>query len=727
MPTKPSRRSPHRGLCSGPRWLRRGLALGLALLTTTALSQTPASSPASTPAGADAPATPTRSAAITSHPPSSKQVREAEDAYLEGAKEIEHKDLAAAQKSFARAVQLNPNSRDYALALAVTREHRLTELVQSAAKARLLGNTARADALLEQARAIDPDNAIVAQHFNRIVHTHPEPVLPLSNPVVASLGGPIDLAPTKGTRDIHLKLYSKDLIRSVYADFGIKVAFDPSVTDRGPLRVDVDQVTFAGAERILHDLTHTIAVPVQPTSALIAADTEENRSRLLPQYEETVYMPGLTQEQMTEMANLARNIFDLKSITASSSTDTIVLRGDRENLKVLNATYDNMLGGGSDVLLDVNLYEIDRTNTRNIGFQLPSSAGIFSVAAEAAQLVSANQSLIDQAIASGLIKLTGNSFTDLITEVGFLIASGTVSVTQYTNLLGIFGNGLSLAGLYVGSGASFNLLLNSGDTRILDAVQLRSGDKQLATFRAGSRYPIITSTYTSGISSSLASSVSGLNIGGTSVSSLLSQYLGTSSVTIPQVQFEDLGLTLAATPQVLHDHSVLLKLDLKIESLGGTALNGIPILNNRELTSTVTIPAGQSALLASEVSSSETRDVQGIPGLSELPGFTGTTNSNVEKDTGELLITITPHIVRENTLRIAARPLLVPHSKSTNGAQFELPLPAAPETSPVPAPRAPPQPPARTLQPPSTLPETAPAETSPTPAPTEPPESPQTP
>lgn len=695
MSTTPTRRSHHRGLVR----LRLITALGLIpLVPSVGLAQSSAGSPASVPAGADLPSSARPAREQTARPAhvSSRQAREADDAYLQGAKEVARKDLVAAEKSFRRAIQLNPQDRDYALALAVTREHRLTELVQSAAKARLLGDTARAEALLEQARAIDPDNAVVAQHFGVIVPPPPAP--PEAHTVAASLAGAIELTPAPGRRDLHLRGSEQEILRSVYGLFGISVTFDPSVNSYKPIRLDVDNVSFAGAARIVADLTHTFAVPLQPRSVLIAEDTQMNRNRLMPQLEETVYMPGLQAEQMTEMANLARTVFNLSSVTASSSTDTIVLRGDPRTLGVLNATYDGMLGGGSDVLLDIRLYEIDRTHTNNIGLQLPSSAGAFSVAAEANQIVSANQSLVDQAIASGLIKLTGNSLTDLITEVGFLIASGAVSVAQYTNLLGLFGNGLSLAGLYVGSGATFNLLLNSSDLRILDAVQLRAGDKQDATFRAGSRYPIITSTYSAGVSSSLASAVSGLNINGTSVSSLLSQYLGSSSVTVPQVQFEDLGLTLKATPQIQHDGSVQLKLDLKIESLGAASLNSIPELNNRELTSTVTIPGGASALLASEVSSSETRDVQGLPGLGELPGFQQATADNTtDKNTGELLISITPHIVRNNYIRVASRPLLVPHVSTTGADQFYEPPPEVPAGPPprpatTPTPETPQQP-----------------------------------
>ena len=632
---------------------------------------------------------------------SAKQAREAEDAYIQGAKEVDHKDLAAAEKSFTRAAQLSPDNRDYALALIVVREHHLDELIHEAAKQRLLGNNERADALLAQARKIDPNNAVIAQHFNAPLFA---PGMPQGATVADTLGGAITLAPKPGKQDVHLRGTPRDVIRSLYSQFGITAVFDSSVNAGSPVRLELDGVTFEQCARLLSEMTHTFAVPMAPRSAIIATDTEEDRRRLQPQVEETFYMPGLQETQMQEMARLARDIFGLTSVTASPATDTIVMRGDPDDLKVLNATYEGMLNGSSDVMLDINLYEIDRTNTRNIGLMLPSSAGIFSVTAEAEQLVSANQTIISQAIASGVIKLSGNSITDLITEVGFLIASGTVSSLQYSNLLGIFGNGLSLAGLYVGSGSTFNLLLNSSDVRMLDAVQLRAGNQEKSTFRAGTRYPIITSTYTTGISSSLASAVSGLNINGTNVGSLLQQYLGTSSVTIPQVQYEDLGLTLDATPVVQRDGTVRIVLNMKLESLGGSSINNIPVLNNRQLSSTITIPAGQTALLASQVTTSETRDIQGIPGLSEIPGFQSTTDDNKQTSSGELLMTITPHVVREGGPRIASRPYLLPYDPRAAAQSFTIEEQLPPPPPPQPATGTQPQngAPQRPISPPGT-------------------------
>jgi type II secretory pathway component GspD/PulD (secretin) len=426
---------------------------------------------------------------------------------------------------------------------------------------------------------------------------------------------------------------------------------------------------------------------VQAHTALLAEDTEDNRKRLKPQVEETIYMPGLQEKQMTEMANLARALFDLTSVTASPTTDTIVLRGDQDNLKILNATYDGLLGGSSDVMLDIKLYEVDRTNTRNIGFQLPSSIGIFSIAQEAQQLVTSNQSLINEAIASGVIKLSGNPLTDLLTEAAFLIGSGAASAAQFSNLLGLVGGGLGLSGVYISSGATLNLLLNASDVRMLDALQVRAGTDQDATFRAGTRYPIVTSTYSYGVQGSVASSVAGLNINGTNVGTLLQQYLGNGAqATVPQIQYEDLGLTVKATPIILRAGTVQLKLDLKLESLGAGTINNIPVLNSRQLTSIATIPVGETALLASEVSSSEMRSVQGLPGLSELPGFQSTTNENKTVSTGELLITITPHIVREGGLRIASRPLLLPYNPNPSTSTF---VPEPPPAPPQPATQTP--------------------------------------
>ncbi|MES2390858.1 MAG: hypothetical protein V4555_04400 [Acidobacteriota bacterium] len=621
--------------------------------------QSPADAPASVPAGvASAKPTPVLK------PISAKQAREADDAYISGARQVIHKDFEAAELSFTRAIQLNPTNPDYISALAVTRQQRVTGLVQQAARAHLQGDNVRSNDLLQQARALDPNNPMVDQHFgpgafNQAIDFSK---LPASD-IASALDGPVHLKPSAAVHSFHQRGNAQDLLRTIYSSYGIKVIFDPSVTDAKTIRLDFDNVNYATATRIIGDMTHTFAVALQPDSALVARDTQENRDRLVPQVEETIYLPGLSADQMTELANVARTVFDVKQVTASATQGDILVRGDEDTLRLLNATYDDMLDGGSDVLLDVRIYEIDKGHTLNLGAQLPGGASLFPLAATAQNLLNANQSIIQQAVAAGAIKLTGNPATDIPLELGLLIAAGVSGASQFTNLLATLGHfdGLPFAGLALTSTSTFNALLSTSDARAIDAVTLRAGNNKDATLRAGTRYPVVTATYSSGVSSSLASSIGGLTANNPGLAALAAQYLNSGASNIPQFQYEDLGITLVATPQILHSGAVSLKIDLKIEALGGGTINSIPILNSRTLKSTVNVPAGQTAMLANVINSNETKSIEGLPGLSELPGFQGTDQDTI-KDSQELLITITPHIVRQGSIHIASRRLDFPNN-----------------------------------------------------------------
>ncbi len=602
------------------------------------------------------PSTQTQTTAIRSAI-SARQSRAADDAYLAGARQLAHNDPAAAERSFAHALELDPGKPEYALSLAIAKEHHASALVQHAAQARLQGNSAEAGRLFAEALALDPDNVIVTQHLNESALRGISAASgPSASDEIAKLGGPIHVQPSPGTHSFHSRGDAQTVLSEIYNAFGVKTSFDASIVGQN-IRFDLDDADFATASRVLLGMTHTFATALDEKSVLLAKDTQENRDRLVPLVEETFYLPGISLEQLNELSNVAKNIFDLKQVFVQAGSDSIVMRGNEDAVKLVNVAFADLLDGGAEVLLQVHIYEFDKAHTRNIGAQLPPSAGVFSIAAEAQQLVNANQSLIQQAIAAGFLVLSGSPLNMLEQQLGFLVASGIVNVAQVTNLLGIFGGGLTLGGLFLGSGSSFNLLLNSSDIRLLDDVQMRVSDNQTGIFRIGTRYPIVTATFASNVSSSLASALSGVRIGGTSAAALLAQFAGGSTATIPQVQYEDLGLTLKATPQALKSGQVHVRIDLKIEALGAGSLNGIPVLNNRQLTSDITIPLGGTALLASEVSGLEQHSIEGLPGLSEIPGFQGT-DRIVEKDTGELVITITPRIVRKRSSIIASRRLI---------------------------------------------------------------------
>jgi Flp pilus assembly secretin CpaC len=396
-------------------------------------------------------------------------------------------------------------------------------------------------------------------------------------------------------------------------------------------------------------MTNVIAVPVDETSLLIARNLPANRLLMERQVEETIYLPGFTQEQVNDMANVARNIFEVRQATTQAASASIVVRAPQAVLDTLNRVIEGLIDAPGEVMVEVKLYEVVNTHMVNAGANIPTAAGIYNVDQAATALVNANQSLVQQAIAQGLISPTASTFT-IAAE---LIASGLVQSSLLSSTIGAIGGGTTLTGITETGNIAFNWGLNSSDTRTLDDVQMRVADHQDAVFREGTRYPIVSSTYSSGLSTT-ASTLSNQTINGVSVASLLSQYTGGSSVSIPQVTYEDLGITLKATPAILKSGRINLKLDLKIESLSGSTSDGNPILDSRQMASDITVGEGESALMVSSVSKTESAAMSGIPGLSELPGFQMPVAEDVEKDTSQLVMVVTPHVVRRRSDLLAS-------------------------------------------------------------------------
>ncbi|HEX7158085.1 MAG TPA: hypothetical protein VF214_03665 [Edaphobacter sp.] len=617
---------------------------------------TPPAAPAAQPA-ADA-ATPT---------PSKRQIEAAEANYLAGARLLDRNELAKAQAKFEKASKLNPKNPDYAVAAALAREHRVTDLVHQAGKARLTGKGEKADTLLAEAAALDPQNTIASQHIGSASAApafRPQIETPLESQIGEPLkqgpafAGPITLVPDSGTRTLHSSGDTRDVVRQVVSAYGIRPVFDDSV-ERQQLRFDLEDVPYRQAAAAVFQMAHLFSVPLDSRSILVIKDSPENRQRYERLLEETIYIPGLTPEQMTELRTVANSVFDIKQASIQNSSGTLMIRAPEATLTALNLTLADMLDGGAQVLVDMSLYAVDRTRTRQIGTTLPTQFGIYNAAGEAHNLVVANQSLVNQAIAQGLIPATASDIEIALA----LISSGLVQSTLFSSTLGFFGGGVTLTGVTATPNqASFHLALNSSDTRAVDNLQLRLGDRQAGTFRAGTRYPVITGSFTTGVSAT-ASQLAGVTINGVSAASLLSQ---TSSVTIPQIQYEDLGLTLKATPTVQKSGLIKLELDLKIEALAGSSLNNIPILASRQFVSNVTVHDGETTLLASSLTKQESAAISGLPGLGELPGFqTATADKTTEADTSELVLLITPHVVRRRS-NIIAGPRIALNMQSTD-------------------------------------------------------------
>jgi general secretion pathway protein D len=594
-----------------------------------------------------------------------RQVREAEDAYLAGAKKLEHDDLDAAEAQFQRALKLDPENRNYAIAISVAREHRVTELVQQAARARLTGDQLKANTLLAKAEKIDPDNPVVLEHSGPFLATSADAQQPVPAGATLladhtqmltaanaqqpwriegpTLAGAIRLAPADGLKSFHMTATSAEVIRRVALAFGIRAVIDDSVENK-TLHYDLDDVTYQQAMNIAMSMGHTFAVPVDEATVVVAKDDMPSHTRFERQLEETIFLPGLSTDQINDLASVVRTVFDVKQTSVQTGMGGIVVRAPQDVLEPMNRTLKDLMDGPGEVMVEVKLYEVDTTNMNNIGGAIPTQFSVFNVDQTANAIVSGNQALVQQAVAQGLVP-PGTSNLEIALA---LIKLGLVQSSLASNLIGVFGGGIVQTGISASTNTTFNLALNTSDSRTLDDIQLRVGDRQPATFREGNKYPIVTSTYSSGISTA-AGALGSATINGVSVASLLSQYAGGSSATIPQVTYEDLGITLKATPVIQKSGRINLLLDLKIEALSGNSLAGNPILESRQFATDLTVGDGESAMMVSNVTRNETSAMTGVPGLSELPGFQMPLQDTLERDRNQLVVVVTPHVVRRRS------------------------------------------------------------------------------
>lgn len=187
--------------------------------------------------------------------------------------------------------------------------------------------------------------------------------------------------------------------------------------------------------------------------------------------------------------------------------------------------------------------------------------------------------------------------------------------------LGTFGIGITSANLFAS--------MTYSNIKSLYESQIRSLDGLPATVHIGDRYPIITQTTSFGGDSS----VGGL-------------------ATAPQVQFEDLGLSLKITPHLHGNGEISLELESDFKVLTGESNNNIPVIANRKYTGTVRLKEGEWAVATGLITKNESLSRIGLLGISRIPGLSTT---GKDRRIGQTLLVVKPRIISASPAEQAPR------------------------------------------------------------------------
>ena len=559
--------------------------------------------------------------------PSKGDEKEAKAAYSRAVR-LQEKDLDQAYEQFSRAADLVPRNLTYVTAREIALQRLVTRDIERGNTQLEAGKQIEALADFRSALHLDPANQF-AQERLRDALGDSAPKMDTA-PQVIEQSTELHLQPSLNLASFHFRGDSRELLTQIAQVYGVSAQVEDSVQSRR-VTFDIDNIDFYKAMLLASTLTKSFWSPLDEKHMLVVADTPDNRRQYERMAMRKFYIPSAatTPTALNDVMNLLRNLFEIRFVVPNASAATLVVRAPQNALDAATHFLESLDDARPQVMLDVKVYQINHTFMRNLGVHIPNNFTLFNIPAGAlAALGGQNiQDLINQLIASGGINQANNTaLSALLAQLQSQQGQNSI----FSQPLATFGGGKTLTGVTLDH-LSAQLQLNESWMKTLDHASLRASQGTDASFRMGSRYPILNATFAPIFNTAAISQVIQNN---------------SFQAAFPSFNYEDLGLTIKAKPTISATNNVSLKLQLQLRALAGQSFNGVPVIGNREYNASITLTDGEPAVVAGEVTRTEALAMSGIPGLGFVPGLNKiTTENSKEIDEDELLVVITPHIV----------------------------------------------------------------------------------
>lgn len=400
----------------------------------------------------------------------------------------------------------------------------------------------------------------------------------------------------------------RQVIEVLAKSLELNVMFDESFRDEPRFRLSLDNVSVSKAlDQVLLQTKHTFERTDHRT-LLIYQDNPQNRQRFEQLMFKTFY---LANADLNEARTLVQSVIgQQRQVLPVKNLNALVVRDTPANLQIVQELLDSIDKNRAEVLVDVDIYEVSRSTSTAIGNQLATSA-------------------VTTTAGTGTNATTRNSAS--LGNLGGIGLSGITSIAGQTATAAL--------GTIIGLPPStLSLLKSKSNSKLLASTQIHALDGEQNQTKVGRSVPVRIGT-------SIIPTIGTTTGTGTT---------GISSGNFDSIQYRDVGLIIDLTPTVNNEGWVQIKMKLESSSVEAAASvpNLTPTFSQRSLSTIARVMDGRTAIVAGVKQESKGDSRSGVPVIGMVP-ILGRLFSTPQEESSlsDIIITVTPHVVRASTIR----------------------------------------------------------------------------
>jgi len=256
---------------------------------------------------------------------------------------------------------------------------------------------------------------------------------------------PPRLAASPEKHSFRIKGGAREMFEQVAAAYGVHVLFDPGYQEPPRFTFAITDAGYRDALRALETGADSFLVPLDEATALVARDTPQNRTQLIPVVAMAVPIPErMTLQEAQELTTAVQQTLEIRRISLDAQKRVVYFRDTVSKVYAAREMFASLSRPKAQIVVDIELLSFSKTSSLRYGLALPPALSITSF---------------------GVIKGIATS----------TVGSPMVAVANST---------------------AFATLSRASATTLLEA-QIVSLDGQAATLRVGDHYPVTSATISS--------------------------------------------------------------------------------------------------------------------------------------------------------------------------------------------------------------------------------------